>query len=137
MDLGPAQSISPIEWSSFIQNVLYQRFYCVPIHSYKVLMSSKGEEVAAEGLSSSELPRLLERPGASEAVVVGADIRSRYGALQAESATKADEVCKHIKPPGTPASWHGCRPPCLERRRAITERERERCVLDCRELWAV
>ena len=38
------------------------------------------------------LPHWLERPGASEAVVVGADLRSRYGALKSESGTKCDEV---------------------------------------------
>ena len=41
---------------------------------------------------ANNLPQWLERPGASEAVVVGADIRSRYGALKAETRTKADEV---------------------------------------------
>lgn len=46
---------------------------------------------------------------------------------------------KRIKPPATPASWHGCRPPCLERKRAIYNRERENtiCALDCRKLGQV
>ena len=38
------------------------------------------------------LPGWLERPGASEAVIVGADIRSRYGALKAEVEGKTDQV---------------------------------------------
>ena len=42
--------------------------------------------------SSSDHPEWLERPGASEAVVVGADIRTRYSALQIEAGTKVDEV---------------------------------------------
>ena len=47
------------------------------------------EEVIASG---DAMPQWLERPGASEAVVVGADIRSRYGALLAEVQTKADQI---------------------------------------------
>ena len=48
------------------------------------------EEVVASG---DGMPQWLERPGASEAVVVGADIRSRYGALSTEVQAKADQVC--------------------------------------------
>ena len=42
--------------------------------------------------SSSDLPQWLERPGATEAVVVGADIRARYASLKTEAGNKADEV---------------------------------------------
>lgn len=38
------------------------------------------------------LPEWLARPGASEAVVIGADIRSRYSALKLEVQGKADQV---------------------------------------------
>ena len=38
------------------------------------------------------LTEWLVRPGASEAVVVGADIRSRYSALKMEVQDKADQV---------------------------------------------
>ena len=41
----------------------------------------------------SSLPEWLGRPGAGEAVVVGADIRSRFSALLTESGNKSDEVC--------------------------------------------
>ena len=46
------------------------------------------------GEGGSSLPAWLGRPGASEAVVVGADIRSRYGALKMDTETRADEVVR-------------------------------------------
>ena len=66
-------------------------FHC---HNYQHCL-----HVYVQGAESSvdppanNFPQWLERPGASEAVVVGADIRSRYGALKTETRTKADEVC--------------------------------------------
>ena len=42
--------------------------------------------------STDSLPPWLARPGASEAVVVGADIRGRYASLKVEVETKSDEV---------------------------------------------
>ena len=44
----------------------------------------------------SRMPGWLERPGASEAVVVGADIRSRYAALHADLQTRSDLVCLYV-----------------------------------------
>ena len=44
------------------------------------------------------LPEWLVRPGASEAVVVGADIRSRYSALKMEVQDKADQVISTVFP---------------------------------------
>ncbi|CAI8055157.1 Microtubule-actin cross-linking factor 1, isoforms 1/2/3/5 [Geodia barretti] len=47
--------------------------------------------------SSSDLPQWLERPGATEAVVVGADIRARYAALKTEAGNKADEAAQLLQ----------------------------------------
>lgn len=48
-------------------------------------------EVSA-AVSGESMPQWLERPGASEAVVVGTDIRSRYGGLKADVEGRADQV---------------------------------------------
>jgi uncharacterized coiled-coil DUF342 family protein len=47
--------------------------------------------------SSSDLPQWLERPGATEAVVVGADIRARYTALKTEAGNKSDEAAQLLQ----------------------------------------
>lgn len=66
------------------------------IQSCEKALSQRSLSPADPVSNMPALPMWVERPGATEAVSVGGDLRSRYNTLQANAATRCDEV-EHTK----------------------------------------